>query len=103
MNFFIQKDVLEKVNSYYQLSKLKVISEDWRLKTDIKSTTSRVEALENVLLNLQQGLKDFWVLMLKAMVENILEQSPISYKLVRVVVGLRTALDPVRIAESEAV
>ena len=97
MSFFIQKDVLKKANSAYQLSKLKVTSDNWRLKTDIKLTTSGAEALKKVPLNLQQGLKDSWVRMLKAMIEKIQERSPISHKLVRVA----AALDPVRLAGAE--
>ena len=99
MRFFIQKEVLKKANSPYKLSKVQVSDEDnWRLKTDIKLTTSGAEELKKVPSNLQQGLKDSWVRMLKGMIEKIQQRNPISSKLVWVA----AALDPVKMALLES-
>ena len=49
MGFFIRKEVLKTADSTYKLSKLQVSDEsNWRLKTDIKPTTSGAEALKKV-------------------------------------------------------
>ena len=94
--------MLKTANSSYKLSKVKVSDKgNWRLKTDIKLTTSGAVALKKVPSHLHQGLKDSWVRMLKAIIEKIQERSPISFKLVR----MAAALDPVKMAllESETV
>ena len=98
LGFFIKKEVLKAANSMYKLCKLQVSDEgNWKLKTDIKLTTSGGEALKKVPSRLHQGLKGSWVRMLKGMIEKIQER-PISYKLVRV----SAALDPVNMAILES-
>ena len=72
MGFFIRKEVLKTANSTCKLSKLQVSDEsNWRLKIDIKLTTSGAEALKKVPSHLHQGLKKSWVPMLKGMIEKI--------------------------------
>ena len=95
MGFFIRKKVLKTANSIHELSKLQVSDEsNWRLKTDIRLTTSGAEVLKKIPSHLHQGLKESWVLMLKGIIEKIQEQSPISCKLAWV----SDALDPVKMA-----
>ena len=64
------------------------------MRSDVKLTTSDAEALKKIPNHLHQGLKDFWALLLKGMIEKIQEQSPISCKLVRV----SAAFDPLKMA-----
>ena len=95
MGFFIRKETLKTANSTKKLSKLQVSDEsNWRLKTDIKLTTTGAESLKKVPSHLHQGLKKSWVLMLEGMIEKIQEPSPISCKLVQV----SATLDSVKMA-----
>ena len=43
------------------------------MRSDVKLTTSDAEALKKIPNHLHQGLKDFWALLLKGMIEKIQE------------------------------
>ena len=59
MGFSILKEVLKAADTLCKLSKLQVSDQNnWRKKSDVKLTTSSVEALKKIPNLLHQGLKD---------------------------------------------
>ena len=99
MPFFVQRINLKKADTPYKLHKLGVNKQDnLMFKTDIKLITSATKVLKKVPTNLHQGLKDSWIIFLKKMVEEIQEESPLGYKLVRV----SAPMDPRNMASLDA-
>ena len=83
MGLFIRKEVVKAADTSSKLSKLRVSDQNnWIMKSDVKLTTSGVEALKKIPNHLHQGLKNSWAHFSKGMIEKIKKRSPISCKLV---------------------
>ena len=65
MGFFIRKEVLKAADTSYKLSRIQVSDQkNWRMKSDVKLTTSGAEALKKISNHPHQSLKDSWARLL---------------------------------------